>query len=145
MDYRDLAKDLLVHRNEYLTAREALENEIALLAAEKFSVSSAVGDSATASGGCSRYENHLVNIITLIDDAKFRKHVVERKLRQISAGLSVLDEYERDLIDAYYIYRIKTPCEQMMKKHEKDEYQIRIDKLGALEKFTRGVFGIVQT
>ena len=35
MDYRDLAKDLLVHRNEYITARESLANEIELLAAEK--------------------------------------------------------------------------------------------------------------
>ena len=145
MDYRDLAKDLLVHRNEYITARESLANEIELLAAEKYSVSSVIGDANTAQGGSSRYENHMVNLITLIDDAKFRKRIVERKLDQIAAGLSVLDDYQRDLLDAYFIYRIKTPCEQMMKKHAKDEFQIRADKLAALEKFTRGVYGIVQT
>ncbi|MBO7400332.1 MAG: hypothetical protein J6W93_01725 [Clostridia bacterium] len=146
MDYRDMAKDLLVHRNEYITAREALENEIEMLSAEKYSISSYYTcDPETAPGGSSRYENYVVNLITLIDDAKFRKQMVERKLKQISAGLSVLDDYQRDLIDAYFIYRIKTPCEQMMKKHDKDEYQIRVDKLAALEKFTRGVYGVVQT
>ena len=87
----------------------------------------------------------MVNLITLLDEAKLRMQVVERKLKQISSGLSILDDYERDLLNAYFVYRIKTPCEQMMKKHLKDAHQIRIDKLDALEKFTRGVYGILQT
>jgi len=145
MDYREQAKDLLIHRNEYINARETLKNEIAMLSAEKYAASAVLGDATTAEGGSSRYENHLINLITLIDEAKYRMQHVDRKLRQISSGLSLLDDYERDLLNAYFVYKIKTPCEVMMKKHLKDEHQIRADKLGALEKFTRGVYGIVQT
>ncbi len=145
MDYREQAKDLLMHRNEYINARESLRNEIELLSAEKYAAGTVMGDTTTCAGGSSRYEEYMVNLITLLDEAKFRMQVVERKLKQISSGLSILDEYERDLLNAYFVYRIKTPCEQMMKKHLKDAHQIRIDKLDALEKFTRGVYGIVQT
>lgn len=145
MDYREQAKDLLVHRNEYVIARESLKNEIALLTAEKYAAASVVNDARADKDGGSKYENYMINLITLIDEAKFRMQVVERKLKQISSGFSALDDYERDLLNAYFVYRIKTPCELMMKKHQKDEHGILKDKLAALEKFTRGVYGIVQT
>lgn len=145
MDYRDYAKDLLCHRNEYINARDTLANEIDMLKSEKFSAkSAAVYCTDIGVGGSSKYEEYIVNLITLIDDAKFRRSIVERRLKQISSGLSVLDEYERELIDMFYIYNTKTPTEQLMKKYSKDRMTVEADKCQALNKFTRGVYGLLQ-
>ncbi len=145
LDYRDNAKDLLEHKTEYLSARDTLTNEIDMLNNEKYTAKSAViCDTSVTKGGASKYEEHLVNIIMMIDDATFRKHIVERKLKQIDSGFSLLDDYERDLLNTYYVYKVKTPTEIIMKKFHKERTQVNVDRNHALEKFTRGVYGIVQ-
>lgn len=50
-----------------------------------------------------RYENKLVNLIVLIDDARFRRKIVERELKMIEMGFSVLDDYKRDLLEMHYV------------------------------------------
>lgn len=145
MDYRENAKDLLTHKTEYLGARDTLSSEIDMLLNEKYTAKSAViCDTSVTKGGASKYEEHLVNLIVMIDDATFRKSIVERKLKQLDAGFSLLDDYERDLLNTYYVYKVKTPTEIIMKKFHKERTQINVDRNRALEKFTRGVYGIVQ-
>lgn len=145
MDYRDIAKDLLTHKAEYLGARDTLKNEIDMLMNEKYTAKSAViCDTSVTKGGASKYEEHLVNLIVMIDDATFRKGIVDRKLRQLDAGFSLLDDYERDLLNTYYVFKVKTPTEIIMKKFHKERTQVNVDRNRALDKFTRGVYGIVQ-
>ncbi len=145
MDYRDYAKDLLKRKNELIKARDSLSDELNMLEAEKYSAKHfALCDTSVAKGGGSKYEEHLVNVITVMDNAFFRKTVVDRQLKMIANGLSALDEYETDLIETFYIYKIHSPAEMIMKKYFKERSQVFEDKKKALEKFTRSVYGIVQ-
>ena len=83
--------------NRSAMSLEMLENE-------KYSVSSATISPAPVSGtGGNRYENKLVNLIVLIDDARFRRKIVERELKMIEMGFSVLDDYKRDLLEMHYV------------------------------------------
>lgn len=144
MDYRDYAKDLLERRNELMKAKTSLTAEIDMLETEKYSVQhSAITDTSVARDGGSKYEEHLVNLITVMDNTVFRKRMVDRQLMMITNGLSILDDYEKDIIEAFYIYKIKAPAEVIMKKYYKERSQVFEDKKRTLEKFTRGIYGIV--
>ena len=136
MDYRNYAIDLLKRKTQLEAAYE-LENE-------KYSVSSATISPAPVSGtGGNRYENKLVNLIVLIDDARFRRKIVERELKMIEMGFSVLDAYKRDLLEMHYVNNIPSPTVAAMEKYYKERSQIFEDKKKALEAFTRAVYGVV--
>ena len=118
--------------------------ELEMLENEKYSVSSATISPAPVSGtGGNRYENKLVNLIVLIDDARFRRKIVERELKMIEMGFSVLDDYKRDLLEMHYVNSIPSPTVAAMEKYYKERSQIFEDKKKALEAFTRAVYGVV--
>lgn len=144
MDYIERAIDLLQNRNHLLNAKTVLDEELEMLESEKYSAKhSAITDTTVARDGGSKYEEHLINLISMIDHTMFRKRTVERQLKMIANGLSVLDDYERDLLEVFYIYKVKSPAEVIMKKHYKERSQVYADRKKALIKFTRGIYGIV--
>lgn len=144
MDYIERAIDLLQNRNQLLNAKTVLDEELEMLESEKYSAKhSAITDTTVARDGGSKYEEHLINLISMIDHTMFRKRTVERQLKMIANGLSVLDDYERDLLEVFYIYKVKSPAEVIMKKHYKERSQVYTDRKKALIKFTRGIYGIV--
>lgn len=144
MDYIERAIDLLQNRNQLLNAKIVLDEELEMLESEKYSAKhSAITDTTVARDGGSKYEEHLINLISMIDHTMFRKRTVERQLKMIANGLSVLDDYERDLLEVFYIYKVKSPAEVIMKKHYKERSQVYADRKKALIKFTRGIYGIV--
>ncbi|MGI6716157.1 MAG: hypothetical protein ACOX3X_03035 [Eubacteriales bacterium] len=144
MDYIERAIDLLQNRNQLLNAKTVLDEELEMLESEKYSAKhSAITDTTVARDGGSKYEEHLINLISMIDHTMFRKRTVERQLKMIANGLSVLDDYERDLLEVFYIYKVKSPAEVIMKKHYKERSQVYADRKKALIKFTRGIYGIV--
>lgn len=138
MDYRNYAIDLLKRKTQLEAAYESLGYELEMLENEKYSVSSATISPAPVSGtGGNRYENKLVNLIVLIDDARFRRKIVERELKMIEMGFSVLDDYKRDLLEMHYVNSIPSPTVAAMEKYYKERSQIFEDKKKALEAFTR--------
>ena len=144
MDYRNYAIDLLKRKTQLEAAYESLGYELEMLENEKYSVSSATISPAPVSGtGGNRYENKLVNLIVLIDDARFRRKIVERELKMIEMGFSVLDDYKRDLLEMHYVNSIPSPTVAAMEKYYKERSQIFEDKKKALEAFTRAVYGVV--
>jgi len=144
MDYREYAIDLLGKRSQLLNAKVNLSEELDMLETEKYSAQhSAISDTTVARDGGSRYEEHLVNVIALIDNTVYRKRMVDRQLQMIYNGLAALDDYERDIVETFYIYKIKSPADIIMKKYYKERSQVYEDKRKALIKFTRGIYGIV--
>ena len=144
MDYRNYAIDQLKRKTQLEAAYESLGYELEMLENEKYSVSSATISPAPVSGtGGNRYENKLVNLIVLIDDARFRRKIVERELKMIEMGFSVLDDYKRDLLEMHYVNSIPSPTVAAMEKYYKERSQIFEDKKKALEAFTRAVYGVV--
>ena len=125
MDYRNYAIDLLKRKTQLVCVQKD-------------------DRAAPVSGtGGNRYENKLVNLIVLIDDARFRRKIVERELKMIEMGFSVLDDYKRDLLEMHYVNSIPSPTGAAMEKYYKERSQIFEDKKKALEAFTRAVYGVV--
>ncbi|MDL2287359.1 hypothetical protein LJB90_02185 [Eubacteriales bacterium OttesenSCG-928-G02] len=144
MNYIDISVDLLKRKQQLTNAKSNLEDELLMLENEKFSTRHrALSDPSVAEGGGNKYEEHLVNLIVLIDNAYFRKKVVERELKMIENGLNSLSEYEVDLLDCFYMSRVKDPLGTMINKYYKEKSSINADKRVALEKFTRSVYGLL--
>ena len=85
----------------------------------------------------------LINLIGRIDDTKFRMGIVERDLKMIEAGMKQMDEYERALLEGFFVHGAKNAAESMMNRFYKERSTIYNDRRKALEKFTRSVYGLV--
>ncbi len=144
MDYRNYAVDLLKRKTQLEAAYESLGFEIEMLENQKYSVSSATVSAAPVTGGGgNHFENKLVNLIVLIDDARFRRKIVERELKMIKTGFSALTDYQRELLELHYVSAVPSPTVAAMEKFYKERSQIYDDKKKALEAFTRAVYGVV--
>ena len=144
MDYRNYATDLLKRKKQLEAAYESLGYEIEMLESEKYSVKTASPSLAPVSGGGgNRYEDKLINLITIIDDARFRRQIVERELKMIKTGISVLSDYKRELLELFYVEDSSGALPEAMSRYYKERTQIFNDKRNALEEFTRAVYGVV--
>lgn len=142
MDYTIFAKDLLKRKTVLETAYEAMGEELKQLESEK---TSTVGHNEVniSSKGTNKAEDRLINLIFRIDDVKFRRSVVERDLMLIEKGMSALSEYEKDLIEGFFIRETKYAVDLLMEKFFKERTMIYNDRSKALNKFTRAVYGLI--
>ena len=70
---------------------------------------------------------------------------LSKSLAAIELGLSVMDDYEKDLLNAFYVYGLKDAADSLSAKYYKERAQVYRDRMEALKKFTRAVFGVVET
>lgn len=144
MDYTVYAKDLLRRKMMLENAYQAVREEIISLENEK-TACRCLSDSVPITGsGTNKYEERLVTIICKIDDASYRKTSIERELRLILRGYKVLDDYEKGLIDGFFVHCEKSAAESLMSKFFKERSTIYDDRTKALEKFTRSIYGLVK-
>lgn len=143
MDYREAAKELLAKKIELKNAYVSLGDEITMLENEKFAIRKCVGDTAVAAGGGSKYEEYITNLIFISDNTSMRRRVVRRELDMIEQGMAELSEYERDLMDVFFVRRAKNATEIIAEKWFKERSQIYSDRTVALNKFTRAVYGVI--
>ena len=106
MDYTVFAKDLLKRKLTLESAYEAMSEELCELEAEKTSTRSNKELNISAKG-TNGSEDKLINLIYRIDDVKFRRGVVERDLKLINRGMSVLTDYEKAIILLQKTFRNK--------------------------------------
>lgn len=143
MDYREIAKELLGKEIELRNAYSSLGDELTMLENEKFSVNHHTCDTATTKGGGSKYEEYITNLIFMTDNTALRRRVVKRELDMIETGMSVLDDYEKDLLDVFFVRKAKKAPEILSVKWFKERSQIYADRNLALNKFTRAVYGVI--
>lgn len=142
MDYTVFAKDLLKRKLTLETACKAMDEELEELESEK---TSTVGHNEVniSSKGTNKSEDRLINLIYRIDDVKFRRKVVERDLKLIDRGMSALTEYEKDIINGFFVTETKYAADKLMEKFYKERTMIYNDRSKALEKFTRAIYGMI--
>ncbi len=143
MDYREVAKQLLAKKIELKNAYATLGDELTMLENEKYSIKSCFGDTSAAKDGGSKYEEYITNVIYLCDTTEFRRRVVKREIDMIESGLSVLSDYEKDLIDVFFVKKLKNAPEVIYDKWFKERSQVYLDRNAALVKFTRAVYGVI--
>lgn len=143
MDYREHSKDLLERKKSLTSAYAAIKNELLMLEEEESACKRFVSRAKADNSVTVDYNDRLINILVELDDCRFRKSVVERELRKIQTGLDSLNDYQRELIEYFYIEKQSGAADALMEKWFKERSSIYRDKSVALEQFTRSVYGVI--
>lgn len=142
MDFRVFSTQLLQNKTRMEAAILNISDEIALLEESKLSAKTSAPGGAPISGtGGNRYEDRLVKLICLCDELKLRRRNIETNLACIERGMQPLSDYEKDLLNGFYVYGGKNAAERMMSRHHKERSTIYRDKDKALAHFTQALYG----
>lgn len=142
MDFRFFSTQLLKNKRRMEAALVNLGDELALLEESKVSAKvSAPGGAPISGTGANRYEDRLVKLICLCDELKLRLRNIETNLACIERGLQPLSEYEKDLLNLFYIFGGRSAADKAMSKHHKERSTVYRDKDKALEHFTQALYG----
>lgn len=95
-------------------------------------------------GDLTKYDDRLINLLADLDDCRFRRSVVERELMKIEKGIAGLNDYQKDIIDAFFVEQYPYAVEDLMEKWFKERSTLYRDRNRALESFTRSVYGVLQ-
>ena len=145
MDYRDYAKDLLSRKKNLVSAYASITTELQFLEKEKLackaSAANAPDDDERAR---TIYEDRLINILADMDDCRFRKSVVERELLKIEKGMNGLTDYQKDIINTFFVEQTDHAVDELMERWYKERSSLYRDRTKALDNFTRSVYGVLQ-
>ena len=144
MDYRDYAKDLLARKKNLISAYASIKSELTSLEQEKDDCKAAIERVRSFGGDVTKYDDRLINLLADLDDCRFRRSVVERELLKIEKGIAGLNDYQKDIIDAFFVEQQPYAVEDLMEKWFKERSTLYRDRNRALESFTRSVYGVLQ-
>ena len=145
MDYREQSKDLLSRKKNLVSAYNAIKTELQHLENEKIACKTIASNSSLDEEKARAvYEERLINILADIDDCRFRLSVVERELLKIEKGMLGLSDYQRDIIETFFVERVCHAVDDLMERWYKERSSIYRDRTRALDQFTRSVFGVLQ-
>lgn len=143
MDFKVFSTQLLQNKRRMEAAALNLADELELLEQSKVSAkTSAPGGSPISGTGANRYEDRLIKLICLCDELRDRRRNIETNLACIERGMQPLSDYERDLLNGFYVFGGKNAAERMMSKHHKERSTIYRDKDKALAHFTQALYGV---
>lgn len=143
MDYKEYAKDLLGRKKNLISAYSAIKSELEYLEQEKITCKTAMLNSKDSSEN-TVYDERIINVLADIEDCRFRRSVVERELIKIEKGMNGLDDYQKDLLELYFIENEQSATETLMERWFKERSSLYRDRNRALEAFTRSVYGVLQ-
>ncbi len=144
MDYREYAKDLLARKKNLVSAYSSLKTELECLEQEKTACKTAISNLDDNDAEHKIYEERLINILADIDDCRFRRSVVERELLKIEKGMNGLTDYQKDLIEGFFIEKTIGIADDLMERWYKERSSLYRDRTRALDTFTRSVYGVLQ-
>lgn len=133
---------------QYEAKRQALQSiplEIARLESAMKSIRSATSDGTPVAGGGSRREDMMLSNIV-------HREELERTLEQakiwvalVDAGLELLDEDERLILDRFYINPAKGNVDKLCEELCVEKSQVYSRKDAALRHFTTALYGGVES
>lgn len=142
MDFRVFSTQLLENKRRMEVALINLGDEIAMLEEAKTSVATGNCNGAPVTGsGANRYEERLVKLIDLCDELRVRKKNIETNLECIKRGFGALNDYEKDLLNCFYVFGGKGVADKMMSRYHKERSSVYRDKDKALAHFTQALYG----
>ena len=142
MDYKQYAKDLLCRKKNLVSAYSAIQAELDSLELEKAACKSSAFNCGENGDGA--YSRRLINTISSIEDCRLRRNVVERELKMIENGMNSLSDYQKDLLEYFFVDKQSAAAETIMSRYYKERSSIYRDRNKALEEFTRSVYGVLQ-
>ena len=143
MNYKEYAKDLLARKKNLVSAYSAIKSELEYLEQEKNACKTAALNNINENEQ-SVYDERIINVLADIEDCRFRRSVVERELIKIEKGMNGLDDYQKDLIEHFFVEGEMGAPEVLMERWFKERSTLYRDRNRALECFTRSVYGVLQ-
>lgn len=144
MDYREYSKDLLSRKKNLVSAYSVLNTELEKLDQEKYACKTAAINAGESDGEDKVYRERLLGILADIDDCRLRRSVVERELLKIEKGFAGLSDYQRDLLEEFFVERKMGAADDLMERWYKERSSLYRDRNRALEEFTRSIYGVLQ-
>ena len=144
MDYREYSKDLLSRKKNLVSAYSAIKAELESLEREKLACKSHVINSQDEEECGIQYEERLINVLADMDDCRFRLSVVERELLKIEKGMNGMTDYQKDLIDSFFVEQNRHAADDLMERWFKERSSLYRDRTKVLDQFTRSVYGVLQ-
>lgn len=145
MDYKEQAKDLLSRKKNLISAYSAIKSELESLEQEKYACKTAVVNAENLGrADKTMFDDRLINILADIDDCRFRRSVVERELLKIEKGMGGLSDYQKDLIETFFVESNMGAADDLMERWYKERSTLYRDRTRALEQFTRSIYGVLQ-
>ena len=145
MKWKIEAKNDLRHYNETKHGVESTAEQIRTLKAEIESVRSAAADGTAVHGGGNAREDAMLNNIMKRGKLEDAHKIASARLDTINRGLAVLDETERLVLDRFYINNHKGHVERLCEEMHLERSRVYEIHDVALEKFTRAMYGVLET
>lgn len=142
MDYREFSKDLLSRKKNLVLAYSAIQAELSALEKEKTACKITALNSNDENAEL--YKERLINVLADLDDCRFRKSVVERELLKIEKGMNGLNDYQKDIVETFFVEQTNNAADELMERWYKERSTLYRDRTKALEQFTRSVYGVLQ-
>lgn len=143
MDYREQAKELLSRKNSLISAYASIKQELQQLEEQKYVCKTAAANAKESVDGAV-YEDRIINILADMEDCRFRKSIVERELSKIEKGMEGLTEYQKDIINTFFVEPVSGAAEDLMLRWYRERSTVYRDRNRALEQFTRSIYGVLQ-
>lgn len=142
MDYKKYAKELLCRKKNLVAAYSTINQELESLETEKNACKAGFADRSPGDAG--DHAGRLMFVISNIEDCRLRRGVVERELTMIERGMSGLTDYQKDLLECFFVERNSHSADLIMERYYKERSSVYRDRNRALEEFTRSVYGVLQ-
>lgn len=141
-------QEAIVKLRDYEARRQSLENipqELKRLKSELTNVRSLRTDAAPASGGGNRREDALLDNIVRQTELERALRRARAWVRQVDAGLAVLDDDERIILERFYIYGAKGAAGSLCEQLNIERSTVYRKRDNALRRFTIALYGVLET
>lgn len=141
-------KPVLIEKlKDYSAQKNAIESipmEIERLELERTRIQSSLKEFSPVQGGSSREDMLLSNIVHR-EELKILLREAKLEVKRMDAGLAVLTEEERILLERFYIYPQRGVTNRICEEWNIDERSVRRRKIRALKHLTEAMYHAEQS
>lgn len=138
---KEAINDLRYHEKRK-AALESLADEIRELRARTYGTSSPAEDAVPVQGGSSTAEGRWIAAIDELERKKEAYRLTKRRVDAVERGLAALDEQQREILEAFFINRVKGHVKVLAEKYHVEQSRVYQMKDQAVRDFTLARYGI---
>ena len=140
---KEAINDLRCHEKRK-AALESLADEIRELRGRTYSSSSPAVDAVPVQGGSSTAEGRWIAAIDEMERKKEVYRITKRRVDAVERGLAVLDEQQREILEAFFINRVQGHVQALAEKYHVEQSRVYQMKDQAVRDFTLARDGIFE-
>lgn len=144
MNWKYEAIDKLKGYEAHKRALENIPREIKRLEGAFVSIRSATTNTAPVSGGGSSREDAMLTNIAHREELERTLKQAKAWVKMVEAGLAVLDDEERRVLDRFYINRAKGNVDWLCEELNVEKATVYRRRDGALRHFTIALYGVTE-